>query len=281
MRWGGAMLGALMSLHAAQAGAEDSGRDPVDARVGAVVLIGPVQGTEGVREIYQDRVCHALGQALAARGYRHAVNRSGGRSLVTCSSPECSRAVLEHAGARFAIVPAVWARAEGRRELTLTLVGKSGRNVNAGTVLDRDLATTTATLVRLLLERNAQERATDATGAEWIARERHDAEEGRPGTVPEDRASPRPRFPHAWVAGPIALWAGAAATFVSVGAVAAMRDEAESLNRGAIAGWSVLGGAALAGGTTWWTIGHQRRNPRVREFAIRVSPSGFDMRGRF
>ncbi|MDH3625461.1 MAG: hypothetical protein OES69_13045 [Myxococcales bacterium] len=237
----------------------------------ATVLVALVQGASEVRAAYADRVGEALLGALVERGYAVVTDKARGEALVACGTLACVEQTLEGGGAAFGIVPAMWVRAGDRREVTLTLVGKSGRNLNAGTVIDGDLSQTTAALVDELLAR------------------RSELESNTPSAVPRAADEPKQTSarPHAWRAGPILLWAGGAVAFVGIGAAAGMKDETQELNKGAVVAWSVVGAAALAGGTAWWVLGDKRRRRQAERTAatsntaIRVSPRGFDLRLRF
>jgi hypothetical protein len=83
------------------------------------------------------------------------------------------------------------------------------------------------------------------------------------------------------------LLVGGVGIFVGIGAAAGMKNDNQQLNKGAVAAWSVVGAAALAGGTAWWVVGEKRRRHQsersevTTDTAIRVSPSGIDLRLRF
>jgi len=267
---------------------------PVPAPVSVSVLVAPVQGTQGVRHAYADRLGGALGDALEERGYTVVVDKARGKALVACGALECIEQTVEGAGAAFAVVPAMWVRAGDRRELTLTLVGKSGRNLNAGTVINGDLRRTAADLLdELLTRRNELEDGTDdalATDgfAITVAGGAPVGQARSTSTVAAaDEPKQEPTHPHAWKAGPIVLWAGGVGIFVGIGAAAGMKNENQQLNKGAVAAWSVVGAAAFAGGTAWWVVGEKRRRSQsersgaATDTAIRVSPSGIDLRLRF
>ena len=246
------------------------------------VLVAGVQGSPEVREAHADDVGQALASALEARGYTVVTEQARGEALVSCGTPTCIAQTLEGAGASFGLVPAVWLRTGNRRELTLTLVRKSGRNLNAGKVIDGDLSRTTAfettaTLVdELLLRRSGPQ---SGAGGDLASNSSLDSY--------ADEPTQRSARPHAWKTGPIVLWAGGAGVFVGIGAAAGMKDETEQLNKGAVAAWSVIGAAALAGGTAWWVVGQKRRQRQgerteaALDTAIRVSHRGFDLRLRF
>jgi len=233
--------------------------------------VAPVQGSEAARVRHGERVLGAVWRALSARGYREAVSPELlGSAVVACQTPECVEQALEAADAAFAIVPAIWSRESGGEELTLTLVQRSGRSLNANGVIGDDLPGTAADLVDELLARRA------ATGP--------------PRNV---EAGPRPRgsasgpaHPHAWKAGPIILIAGGAAAFVAVGVAAGIRNDTQQLNTGAVAAWSAIGAAAIAGGIAWWVVGEKRRRREAESTtalvpAIAFRPTGIDLRLRF
>ena len=57
-------------------------------------------------------------------------------------------------------------------------------------------------------------------------------------------------------------------------------------NAGAVAAWSAVGAAAIAGGITWWVIGEKRRQQRAESAStvtptITFHPTGIDLRLRF
>ncbi|MEM7137008.1 MAG: hypothetical protein AAF500_10540 [Myxococcota bacterium] len=272
----------LLAL-AAHASAQGPGRADEGPLGPETVVVARVQGTEGVRQANGPRVAGAVSEALFQRGYAVAEAPRAEEAIPRCASPECVESALGRADAVFAIVPAVWARG-GRRELTLTLVGKSGRNLNAGTVLNGDLSTTVASLVEQLLAK----RRSRAGGARTQTPNLSVAE---PITAPHlsahhPSATAGRDHPNAWKAGPVALLFGGAVTIISVGAVAATRDDTQQLNKGASAAWWVVGGLCVAGGTAWWVVGHRRRTRSSdaaarHETSVRVSPRGFDLRVRF
>ncbi len=238
------------------------------------VLLTPVQGSEELRDQYGEEVAAAVRRALEARGYSLSTSRDVlGQALVACQTPECSAQVLDAAGAEFAIVPAIWSRASGGEELTLTLVQPSGRGYNASGALEEDLDQTSGELLdALLLSRatSASAPAGTVTAApDWAA-----------GTKAE------PRHPHAWKAGPIILIVGGAAALVAVGVAAGVKTESQQLNGAAAGAWSAVGAAAIGGGVAWWVVGAKRRNPdsgqsASRGPAITLYGSGIDLRLRF
>ena len=105
---------------------------PASALADELVLVAPVQGSAALRSEFGDHVPDAVRRALEARGYSVAASRAPmGQAVVACQTPECVEQALDAAEAAFAIVPAVWSRSSGGPELTLTLVQRSGHNLNA------------------------------------------------------------------------------------------------------------------------------------------------------
>jgi len=225
--------------------------------VSVSVLLAPVQGSEALRGQLGERVLAAVRRALRSRGYQDAASQELlGQAVVACQTPECIEQALDAAGAAFAIVPAIWVRESGGEELTLTLVQKSGRSLNATGAVGDDLSGTSADLVDELLAQGA--------------------------AVPASA----PAHPHAWKAGPIVLIAGGAAAFVAVGVAAGIRNDTQQLNTGAAAAWSVVGATAIAGGIVWWVVGEKRRRQRAESTGalaptIAFHPTGIDLRLRF
>jgi hypothetical protein len=245
--------------------------------VAASVLVAPVQGSEALRAQHGERVVGAVWWALQARGYHETASQELlGQAVVACQTPECVELALDAAGAAFAIVPAIWSRENGGEELTLTLVQKSGRNLNANGVVGDDLSGTAADLVDELLKRQAVAVAAEASAAA--------ASVGVPASTAA--AASESAHPHAWKAGPIVLIAGGAAAIVSVGVAAGIRSDTQQLNTGAVAAWSAIGAAAIAGGIVWWVVGEKRRRQRAASTGalaptIAFRPTGIDLRLRF
>ena len=286
--WGDRLAGMMALVGVMAAGpvaAQGSGDGTVSAPVLAPVpvsvsvLVAPVQGSEGVRRVHGERLEGAVRRALEVRGYPvTATGGALGQAAIACQTPECVEQTLDAAGAAFAIVPAIWSRKSGGEELTLTLVQKSGRSLNANGVVGDDLSATAADLVDELLTRQAAAVAVAASEAE---------------APREAEAPPHPRgsasgggHPHAWKAGPIILIAGGAAAVVAVGAAAGIRNDTQQLNSGAVAAWSAIGAAAIAGGITWWVIGDKRRQQKAESAStvtpsIAFHPTGIDLRLRF
>jgi hypothetical protein len=239
------------------------------------VLVAPVQGSEALRVQHGGRVVGAVRRALQARGYQETVSQELlGQAVVACQTPECVERALEAAGAAFAIVPAIWSRESGGEELTLTLMQKSGRNLNANGVVGDDLSGTAADLVDKLLERQAAALAADASAAAASV------------VVSAPTAASESAHPHAWKAGPIILIAGGAAAIVAVGVAAGIRSDTQQLNTAAVATWSAIGAAAIAGGIAWWVIGEKRRRQKAESAGtlaptIAFRPTGIDLRLRF
>lgn len=244
--------------------------------VGAVesVLVAPVQGSEALRVQHGERVVAAVRRALLARGYQDAVSQELlGQAVVACQTPECVERTLDAARAAFAIVPAIWARQGGGEELTLTLVQRSGRSLNANGVMGDDLSGAAARLVDELLARQAEAVAAAAAAAAAVA-------------VPDAALPSEPAHPHAWKAGPIILIAGGAGAIVAVGVAAGIRTDTQQLNTAAAATWSTIGVAAIAGGIAWWVVGEKRRRREAEPIGARAPtiafrPTGIDLRLRF
>jgi hypothetical protein len=242
---------------------------PVPVPVKASVLVAPVQGSEALRVQHGDRVAGAVRRALDARGYQETGSQELlGRAIVACQTPECVEQALDAAHASFAIVPAIWSRATGGEELTLTLIQKSGRNLNANGVLDDDLPGTAATLVDELLEQQV---------ASVVA---------TPSAAAATAETVAPSHPHAWKAGPIILIAGGAGAVIAVGVAAGIRNDTQQFNTAGVATWSAVGAAAIAGGIAWWVVGEKRRRQKAEPAAalateIAFRPTGIDLRLRF
>jgi hypothetical protein len=239
------------------------------------VLVAPVQGSEALRVQYGGHVVGAVRRALQARGYQETVSQELlGQAVVACQTPECVEQALEAAGAAFAIVPAIWSRESGGEELTLTLMQKSGRNLNANGLVGDNLSGTAADLVAKLLERQAAALAADAAAASVVV------------PAPAAAAGSESAHPHAWKAGPIILITGGAAAVVAVGVAAGIRSDTQQLNTAAVATWSAIGAAAIAGGIAWWVIGEKRRRQKAEPTGtlaptIAFRPTGIDLRLRF
>ena len=96
----------------------------------------------------------------------------------------------------------------------------------------------------------------------------------------------KPAHPHAWKAGPVVLIAGGAAAVIAVGVAAGIKDDTQQLNSGAVAAWSAVGAAAIAGGIAWWVVGEKRRQRKTEPTSalaptIAFHPTGIDLRLRF
>jgi hypothetical protein len=246
----------------------------VPEAVSVSVLMAPVQGSESLRALHGERVEGAVRRAFEVRGYSAAAaGELLGQSVVACQTPECVVQVLDAADAAFAIVPAIWSRERGGEELTLTLVQKSERSLNARGVVGEDLSGTAADLVDELLTRHA------AAASE--------AEAPSPAVPTSAMATAsEPEFPHAWKAGPIILIAGGAAAVIAVGVAAGIRNDTQQLNSSAVAAWSAIGAAAIAGGIAWWVVGERRRQRKAEPTSalaptIAFHPTGIDLRLRF
>jgi len=211
-------------------------------------------------------------RALQARGYHELASQELlGKAVVACQTPECVEQTLDASGAAFAIVPAIWLRESGGEELTLTLVQRSGRSLNANGAVGDDLSGAAGDLVDKLLERQAAALAADAASAAVAV------------LAPSAAAPSEPAHPHAWKAGPIILIAGGTAAIVSVGVAAGIRSDTQQLNTAAVATWSAIGAAAIAGGIAWWVIGEKRRRERAESTGARAPtiafrPTGIDLR---
>jgi hypothetical protein len=268
-------LGVLMaagSVAAQGSGAVSAaGSVPAAKTVTEPVVVSPVQGSEAARERHGERVAGAVRRALWARGYEETGSQELlGQAVVACQTPECVEQALDAASAAFAIVPAIWSRLSGGEELTLTLVQRSGRNLNASGVLGGELSATTAGLVDELLEQQAAAMAALASAAAAVA---------LPGPT-------EPNHPHAWKAGPAILIAGGTAAVVAVGVAAGIRTDTQQINTAAAAAWSAIGAAAIAGGVAWWVVGEKRRRKKTQPAGARTAtmalhPTGIDLRLRF
>ena len=73
------------------------------------------------------------------------------------------------------------------------------------------------------------------------------------------------------------MLAGGSAAFIAIGVGAATKSENQQLNTSAVAAWSAIGAAAIAGGIAWWVVGAKRR----RAGAVGLRPTGIDLRLRF
>ena len=239
---------------------------PVSAPASVTVLVAPVQGSEALRVELGELVLDAVRGALERRGYQIAGSQELlGQAVVACQTPECVEQVLDAAGAAFGIVPAIWLQQSGGKELTLTLVQRSGRNLNASGTVGEDLVGAAGGLVEELLERRAESVAGSAA-------------------VPAPASGPT--HPHAWKAGPIVLIVGGVGVFVGVGVAAGIKSDSQQLNTAAVAAWSAVGAAAIGGGVAWWVVGEKRRRQKAEHGAtlapaIGFRPSGIDLRLRF
>ena len=259
----------------------------VPASVPVPVLLTPVQGTESVRARDGARLAAAVRRGLEAHGYHASLSQElVGRALVACRTPECIAQALDAVGAAFAIVPAFWMRASGGREVTLTLVQRSGRSLNATGLVGDDLAGVTVGLVQGLLARRAVAAAATAAGtAAATATGSASAIGTGTGTRTGARRAGRGR-PHAWKAGPITLIAGGAAAIVAIGVGAGVKSDDQQLDTSAVAAWAALGAAAIGGGIAWWVVGEKRRrkNGDLRGALapeLALHPTKIDLRLRF
>jgi hypothetical protein len=222
----------------------------------------------------------AVRRTLLARGYRETVSQDLlGQAVVACQTPECVEQALDAAGAAFAIVPAIWSRDNGSEELTLTLVQRSGRSLNASGAAEEDLAGNVNRLVEQLLAKQAA--AGAASVAAPVAASPREVDAAR------HRWALEPKHPRAWKAGPIILIAGGATALIAVGVGAGVKSDSQQLNAAAVAAWSSIGAAAIAGGIAWWVVGEKKRprhageSAHARAPAINLRPTGIDVRLRF
>lgn len=245
-------------------------KEPLEAN--EAVLVAPVQGSDALRTQYADRVESAVRRALQARGYAVTVaQESLGQAVVACQTPECVEQALDAAGVAFAIVPAIWSRENGGEELTLTLLERSRRSLNASGVVGDDLSVTATNVVDELLARRA-------AAAPLPVRDT--------ALAPDSGPTAFAAHAHAWKAGPIILITGGAAAFVVIGVAAGVREDSQQLDGAAVAAWSTIGAAAIAGGIAWWVVGEKRRGKRPKSSsttgpAVCLRPTGFDLKLRF
>ena len=242
----------------------------------APVLLAPVQGGASLRARDGARVAAAVRRGLEVHGYHASLSQELlGRALVACQTPECAEQALDAAGAAFAIVPAIWSRKSGGQEVTLTLVQRSGRSLNATGLVGDDLAAVTVGLVEGLLARRAASATAAGTGPGTGA-----------GTGTGTGTGGERGRPHAWKAGPIILIAGGAAAVVAIGVGAGVKGDDQQLNTSAVAAWAAVGAAAIGGGIAWWVVGEKRRRKSgdlrgalAPELALH--PTKIDLRLRF
>ena len=261
--WVAATVSATVSAAAAAAepGPETESASASASAPALTVLVAPVQGSELVRGAREGQLADAVQRAVESHGYAVATAAPVlGHAVVACQSPECVERTLRAAGAELALVPAVWLKPGGGEELTLTLIRPNEKSLNTSAPVGDDLSETAARLVADLLARPATSVRESALEA--------------PSPEP---AGPRPRRPHAWTAGPICLLAGGTAAFLAIGIAAATKTERQQLDTTAVAIWSAVGVAALAGGVTWWVVGAKRRRAPM----VALHPTGIDLRLRF
>lgn len=263
---------------AATVPAAESAATPERAELGIqTALLAPLQGSRALRASFQAPVEGAVQQALTRRGYEVLSPEDGaGQRLVDCPTPECVEQTLEHAGAAFAIVPALWSRSSGPDELTLTLVPRAGRGLNVSGAMEGDLTRTGARLVHALLEQRAVFVAY-AAAPDGLA-----PSLDKPSSRLDHSPSSEPGHPHAWKVGPVMLLAVGMGSFVAVGVAAGVKGEDQQLNGAAVGAWSAIGAAAIAGGLTWWLVGERRRadleTGPVRRAAVGLHPTRIDLR---
>jgi hypothetical protein len=243
----------------------------------ALVLLGPVQGSRSLRAAHRADVVLALRRALEARGLAALEPQiTAADELIDCQTPECVERVLDAAGAELAIVPAIWSRGDGSRELTLTLLQGSKRSLNASGTVGDELAGVADGLVGDLLGQRAVLAAASAAASMDVPASARSLPRGTDGS----------RRPHAWMAGPAVLVAGGAAAFIAIGVGAATKNADQQMNTSAVAVWAALGAAAIGGGVAWWVVGQKRQRKThgsagalVPELAL--FPSKIDLRLRF
>ena len=288
--WGrGFVVVAVSTVVAVSVPAAVSASEPESAPESAPVsvLLTPVQGSESLRVERGERVTSAVRQALEARGYSIGVSQDAlGQAVIACQTPECVEQALDAAGALFAVVPALWTREAGGEELTLTLVQRSGRSLNASRMVEGELDAVAGELVDELLARlEASAPGTGSAPGPGSASESATASGAASATSSATSGADRARRPHAWKAGPVVLIAGGAAAFIAIGVAAGVKNDSQQLNRGAVAAWSVVGAAAIAGGVAWLVVGNKRRRRRAEQAGalpeLAIYPTGFDLRLRF
>jgi hypothetical protein len=247
------------------------GSEGTAAAATRAVLIAPVQGSDALQRSQGESIADALQRALRSHGYHTRDSAPGaGQALVDCQTPECTEDALDAAGAVFAIVPAIWSRTRGGAELTLTLLERVGRSLNASAGLAGEPAVAAAALLDVLLARHAALAGSQALAASHAA----DAEppsarlgaslgQGRPQTA-------EPARPHAWKAGPILLLAAGAGAFAAIGVAAGIKDDHQQLDPAAVGAWSAVGAAAIAGGVVWWVVGEKRRRATLDLHPTRI-----------
>ncbi|KPK16062.1 MAG: hypothetical protein AMJ62_07215 [Myxococcales bacterium SG8_38] len=215
---------------------------PASASAGSV-LLAPLQGSDALGASHAEPVANAVRRALGSRGH-----------LVADGEELWGQAVVDF-----------WSRQRGGAELTLTLVQRSGRNLNVSTALGTDASQAATALVDMLLMRQA---------ASSVGPDRSDA------------AASEAAHPHAWKAGPIVLIAAGSAAFVAIGVAAGVQDDGQQLDGAAVGAWSAVGAAAVAGGIAWWVVGKKRRRPEnsqhdARGATVGFQPARIDLRLRF
>jgi hypothetical protein len=268
------MAGALAAVASATAVPAAAQESALASPARQSVLVAPVQGSDELRMQHADRVASAVRRALEARGHDVTVaQESLGHAVVACQTPECVEQALDAAGVAFAIVPALWSRTSGGEEVTLTLLQRSGRSLNASGAVGDDLPVAAADLIdELLAKRPAA--GTPPPPAQAAA------------TAPERARATATAHPHAWKAGPIILITGGAAALVSVGVAAGVKSDNQQLDGAAVAAWSAVGAAAIAGGIAWWVVGEKQRRKRSESAsaaspAVCLRPTGIDLKLRF
>ena len=245
-------------------------------------LVSPTQGDTALKDLIGERAEAAIRRALTSHGYVTSPRDSMlGTALVACETPECMDQVLSAAGAEFGVVPAVWTRTrDGEKELTVTLIERSGRTINLeGTI---DAKNTTATVASRLIEEALTQRGIEPIIGNPVAE-----------AAAKNSESKQRQY---WIAGPILLIAAGAGMGIAVG-IAAAQDgcserrgercvERTELNNTVAIVLSAVGAAAVAGGVAWWVIGAKRRKRSRQETEgaaasttrVGVSPTGVHFR---
>jgi hypothetical protein len=265
------------------------------------VLIAPVQGSDALQRSQGESIADALERALWSHGYRTSDPAPRpGQALVECQTAECTEGALDAAGAVFAIVPAIWSRTRGGAELTLTLLERVGRSLNASAELAGEPAVAATALLDVLLARHAALAASQALAASHAADAEPPSSRLGASLGQEGPKAAEPAHPHAWKAGPVLLLGAGVGAFAAIGVAAGIKEDHQQLDRATIGAWSAIGAAAIAGGVAWWVVGERRRRParasaqseggtqqlpaalrETRSAAIGLHPTRIDLRLRF
>lgn len=230
-------------------------------------LIAPAQGNDSVRASLGAKALDAVANALRAHKITSSVDVTLGETLVACEDPTCTEKALASARADIGFVLAAWKRRDtGETELTLTLLDRNARSINARAIVgNRELTAVAAELVDTLLKRR---------------------DEG-PTLTPLPSAAPSAKRDNGWLAGPVVLLAAGAGLVTAAGVGVARKGCARRdaggcaqrrvVNTGTVAAVGALGAAALAGGITWWVVGKNKRRER-KQVAVGISPSRVEFR---